>query len=87
MGILPNRKCPAIAKELSHLGFKLYCSSAVVENFLNGIPYVSCKRIVFPKQDKRKLRMVFDDHNIQCVFNLARSRGSSAIDEDYVARR
>ena len=76
-----------IAKTLIDLGFKLYCSSPVVEDFLNGIPYVSAKRIFFPKQDKRLLREVFDEYDIQCVFNLAQSRGASATDEDYVARR
>lgn len=76
-----------IAKKLTHLGFKLYCSSADVEHFLGGIPYVSCKKIFFPLRDKRKLREVFDEFDIQCVINLAKGRGSSSTDEDYVARR
>ncbi|KAF8756384.1 Carbamoyl-phosphate synthase [Rhizoctonia solani] len=45
------------------------------------------RRIFFPTKDKRKLREVFDEHNIQCVVNLAKSRGKDAVDEDYVARR
>ena len=76
-----------IAKMLTGLGFKLYCSSPVVEHFLNNIPYVTAKKIIFPTTDKRKLRMVFDDHNIQCVINLAKSRATDFVDEDYVARR
>lgn len=76
-----------IAKKLSELGFKLYCSSPIVEDALNAIPYVSAKRIFFPTKDKRKLREVFDEYEIQCVFNLARSRANSFVDEDYVARR
>lgn len=76
-----------IAKTLTDLGFKLYCSSPVVEEFLKGIPYVSAKRIFFPTRDKRKLREVFDEFDIECVINLARSRGKDAVDEDYVARR
>ncbi|KAH7927461.1 carbamoyl-phosphate synthase [Leucogyrophana mollusca] len=76
-----------VAKGLVDLGFKLYCSSPVVEEFLNGIPYVSAKRIFFPTKDKRLLREVFDEYEIQCVFNLAKMRGTSATDEDYVARR
>lgn len=77
----------SIAKKLTDLGFKLYCSSPAVEEHLDNPPYMSCKRIFFPKQDKRKLRMVFDEYNIQCVFNLSRSRAETATDEDYVARR
>jgi len=76
-----------IATTLSNLGFRLYCSSEVVEEFLNHLPYVSAKRIFFPTKDKRKLREVFDEYDIQCVINLARSRGKSVTDEDYVARR
>ncbi len=76
-----------IAKQLQDLGFKLFCTSLEVEEFLNTIPYVSAKRIFFPKTDKRKLREVFDEYDIQCVINIARSRGQTFTDEDYVARR
>lgn len=76
-----------IATTLSNLGFRLFCSSQVVEEFLNHLPYVSAKRIFFPTKDKRKLREVFDEFDIQCVINLARGRGTSVTDEDYVARR
>ncbi|KAH9485484.1 Carbamoyl-phosphate synthase arginine-specific large chain [Psilocybe cubensis] len=76
-----------ISKQLVELGFKLYCSSPIVEEFLNDIPYVTAKRIFFPKTDKRKLREVFDEYDIQCVINLAKSRGTDFVDEDYVARR
>lgn len=77
----------SVAKKLFELGFKLYCSSPVVEEFLNDIPYISAKRIFFPTKDKRKLREVFDEYDIQCVINLANSRATSFTDEDYVARR
>lgn len=76
-----------IAKLLQGLGFKLYCSSSVVEDYLNNIPFVKAQRIVFPTSDKRKLREVFDEYEIQCVINIARSRGQTFTDEDYVARR
>jgi carbamoyl-phosphate synthase large subunit len=76
-----------ISKGLVDLGFKLFCSSSIVEDFINRIPYVTAKRILFPTKDKRKLRLVFDEFNIQCVVNLAKSRGQSFTDEDYVARR
>ena len=76
-----------VAKGLIDLGFKLYCSSPAVEEFLNSIPYVSAKRLFFPKTDKRLLREVFDEYDIECVINLAKARGKDATDEDYVARR
>jgi carbamoyl-phosphate synthase large subunit len=77
----------SIATTLSNLGFRLFCSSQAVEEFLNHLPYVSAKRIFFPTKDKRKLREAFDEFDIQCVINLARGRGNSVTDEDYVARR
>lgn len=76
-----------VAKKLYDLGFKLYCSNADVEAFLNSISHVKATRIWFPLKDKRKLREVFDDHEIQFVVNLAKQRGKSTVDEDYVARR
>jgi carbamoyl-phosphate synthase large subunit len=76
-----------IATTLTNLGFRLFCSSQAVEEVLNDLPYVSAKRIFFPTKDKRKLREVFDEFDIQCVINLARDRGKSLTDEDYVARR
>lgn len=86
-GDISKPEMVTIAKQLIDSGFKLYCSSPVVETFLNDIPYVSAKRIFFPKTDKRKLRMVFDEYDIQCVINLAKARGVDFQDEDYVARR
>ncbi|KAG5639482.1 hypothetical protein H0H81_001604 [Sphagnurus paluster] len=86
-GDITKPEMAIIAKSLTTLGFKLYCSSTVVEEFLNEIPYVSVRRIMFPTKDKRKLRMVFDEYDIQCVINLAKARGQDFNDEDYVARR
>ena len=76
-----------IATILAENGFKLYCSSHEVEDHLNTLPYVSAKRIFFPTKDKRKLREVFDEYDIECVINLAKARGKDMTDEDYVARR
>lgn len=86
-GDINKPEMKTIAKILIDLGFKLYCSSTTVEDFLNGLPYVGVKKIFFPLRDKRKLRQVFDEYDIQCVINLAKSRGKDASDEDYVARR
>jgi len=76
-----------VAKGFSDLGFKLYCSSPVVEKYINSLPYMSIKKIFFPTKDKRKLREVFEEYEIQAVINLAKSRGRDTVDEDYVARR
>jgi carbamoyl-phosphate synthase large subunit len=86
-GDISKPEMTTVAKGLIELGFKLYCSSVTVEEFLNHIPYVSARRIFFPTKDKRKLREVFDEYDIQCVINLAKSRGLDFADEDYVARR
>ncbi|KAF8806531.1 carbamoyl-phosphate synthase [Phlegmacium glaucopus] len=86
-GDITKPEMASIAKQLNTLGFKLYCSSPIVEEFLNNIPHLTAKRIFFPKTDKRKLRMVFDEYEIQTVINLAKFRGTNFTDEDYVARR
>jgi carbamoyl-phosphate synthase large subunit len=86
-GDISQPEMRTVAKGLIDLGFKLYCSSPDMEVFLNDIPYVRAQRIFFPIKDKRKLREVFDEYNIQCVINLASSRGRDRVDEDYVARR
>jgi carbamoyl-phosphate synthase large subunit len=77
----------SIAKILTESGFKLYCSSVELEEYLNGLPYVVAKRIRFPGKDKRKLREVFDEFDVQCVINLADGRAKDVMDEDYIARR
>ena len=76
-----------VARGFVDLGFKLYTSSTHVEDFLNELPYVSAKKIFFPTKDKRLLREVFDEHDIECVVNLGTRRPVDATDEDYVARR
>ncbi|KAF8320500.1 carbamoyl-phosphate synthase [Clavulina sp. PMI_390] len=86
-GDITKPEMRTIAKGLTDLGFKLFCTSQEVEDFLNEDTYIRCKKIFFPKKDKRKLREVFDDYDIQLVFNIAKARGADALDEDYVARR
>lgn len=86
-GDITKPEMATIAKGLAGLGFKLHCASSTVEAFLNELPYIKAKKIFFPTRDKRKLREVFDDYDIQLVFNLAKSRAANATDEDYVARR
>lgn len=76
-----------IAQRLFDMDFKLYCSDSAVEEFLNSLGNVKAQRIYFPLKDKRKLREVFDEYDIQFVINLAKQRASTLLDQDYVARR
>ncbi|WFC93532.1 carbamoyl-phosphate synthase (glutamine-hydrolyzing) [Malassezia brasiliensis] len=86
-GDVSQPELATIARKLYNLGFKLYCSNSHVEEVLNEIPHVSVQRIWFPLKDKRKLREVFDDYEIQFVINLAPYRAKDIVDENYVARR
>ncbi|KAG1746493.1 hypothetical protein EDB19DRAFT_2023429 [Suillus lakei] len=75
-GDITKPEMATVAKELLHLGFKLYCSSPEVETASSS-----------PRPTSAKLREVFDEYEIQCVINLAKARGTGFTDEDYVARR
>ncbi|KAF9526633.1 carbamoyl-phosphate synthase [Crepidotus variabilis] len=86
-GDINKPEMASISTRLVELGFKLYCSSPVIEDFLNELPHVTAKRILLPKTDKRRLREVFDEYDILCVVNLAKAQGTDLLDEDYVARR
>lgn len=75
---------------LNPLGYKLYAANPDVKEFLeksSADGKVSVEVIEFPKEDKRALREVFAKYDIRGVFNLARARASSLVDEDYVMRR
>jgi carbamoyl-phosphate synthase large subunit len=77
-----------VAKALSDLGFKLYCSTPAVEQYIAQLPYCrKAKRLFFPATDKRKLREIFDEFDLQLVVNLAKLRGRDTVDTDYIARR
>lgn len=87
-GDITKPEMASIARSLSDLGFNLYCSSKEIEQFIATLPYVrKAKRVEFPLKDKRRLHQVFEDHEIQMVINLAKTRGRDVLDEDYVARR
>jgi hypothetical protein len=57
-GDITKPEMRSVAKGFVDLGFKLYCSSGKVEQFLNSIPYVKAQKIFFPLKDKRKLNEV-----------------------------
>lgn len=78
-----------IINYLSPLGYILFAASPVIKAHLESTSRdkISVEVIDFPKEDKRALREVFQKHNIKGVFNLAKERAKSLLDEDYVMRR
>ena len=79
-----------IVDYLNPLGYKLYAANHEVKEHLEKASEdgsVSVEVIEFPKEDKRALREVFEKYDIRGVFNLAKRRASSMVDEDYVMRR
>ncbi|KAF8476928.1 carbamoyl-phosphate synthase arginine-specific large chain [Kalaharituber pfeilii] len=67
--------------------YKIYAASPEVKAHLEKETGVTVDVIEFPKTDKRKLRDVFTKYDIGGVFNLAKTRAESLVDEDYVMRR
>lgn len=78
-----------VADYLSPLGYKMYAAGEDVKQFLeaNCKQKVDVEVIEFPKEDKRALREVFQKYDIRGVFNLAKARGKTTLDVDYVMRR
>ncbi|BEI80750.1 hypothetical protein CcaverHIS002_0112790 [Cutaneotrichosporon cavernicola] len=76
-----------VAKNLINLGFSLYTYDSKVEQHINDQPYLQIKKILVPVKDKKKLREILEEHEIQTVINMARSRATTTLDEDYAARR
>lgn len=79
-----------IVDYLNPLGYKLFAANEEVKQHLESSSKdgsVKVEVIEFPKEDKRALREVFANYDIKGVFNLAKRRASSMIDEDYVMRR
>ncbi|KAL2216376.1 carbamoyl-phosphate synthase mitochondrial precursor [Thermoascus aurantiacus ATCC 26904] len=78
-----------IVDYLHPLGYKLYAASPEVKAHLEASAKgnITVDVIEFPKQDKRALREVFQKYDIRGVFNLAKQRGKTLLDEDYVMRR
>ncbi|CRK23298.1 hypothetical protein BN1708_013665 [Verticillium longisporum] len=78
-----------VVDHLAPLGFKLFAADAEVKRFIESSAKggTSVEVIEFPKEDKRALREVFQKYDIRGVFNLARARGKTVMDVDYVMRR
>ena len=77
-----------VAKYINPLGYKFFAANndvkALLEKNADG---VNVEVIEFPKEDKRKLREVFEKNDIRGCFNLAKYRANGLLDEDYVMRR
>lgn len=86
-GDLTNEKLGNVAKTVSGLGYKFYTASQEVADYLSQYVFEPVEVIDFPKTNKRALREIFQEKNIGAVFNLARARAESLLDEDYVMRR
>jgi len=84
---------PELAKIVDYLkplGYKLFAANPEVKKHLEEASAdgsTTVEVIEFPKEDKRALREVFQKYDIRGVFNLAKARASSLVDEDYVMRR
>jgi carbamoyl-phosphate synthase large subunit len=79
-----------IVEYLNPLGYKLYATNQEVKKHLEKSLHdgsVKVEVIEFPVEDKRALREVFEKYDIRGVFNLAKARAHSLVDEDYVMRR
>ncbi|KAM0280720.1 hypothetical protein ACHAQH_003890 [Verticillium albo-atrum] len=78
-----------VVDHLAPLGYKLFAADAKVKHFIESSAKgnASVEVIEFPKEDKRALREVFKKYDIRGVFNLARARGKTVMDVDYVMRR
>ncbi len=88
-GELSKEWLTTVVNFLSPLGYKLYATDNEVKQFLESTAKdkISVEVIEFPKEDKRALREVFKKYDIRGVFNLAKARGKTIMDVDYVMRR
>ncbi|PYI33920.1 carbamoyl-phosphate synthase [Aspergillus indologenus CBS 114.80] len=86
-GDINNPALSQIVEYLQPLGFNFFAASETVKKHLESAAGASVQVIEFPKEDKRALREVFQKYNIRGTFNLAKTRGKTLLDEDYVMRR
>ncbi|KAK5941293.1 carbamoyl-phosphate synthase (glutamine-hydrolyzing) cpa2 [Knufia obscura] len=77
---------PKIVEYLKPLEYKFYSADEGVKTHLEKAG-ARVEVLEFPVTDKNKLRGVFEKNNIKGVFNIAKSRGKTLTDKDYVMRR
>jgi carbamoyl-phosphate synthase large subunit len=87
-GSLHSNSLIQIAKYVHALGYRFLAANNDVKELLEkNTEGISVNVIEFPKDDKRKLREVFEKNDIRGCFNLAKFRANGLLDEDYVMRR
>lgn len=87
-GSLHSNSLIQIAKYVHALGYRFLAANNDVKKLLEkNTEGLSVEVIEFPKDDKRKLREVFEKYDIRGCFNLAKYRANGLLDEDYVMRR
>ena len=74
---------------LDSVGYKIFVTGQQTSDYLKAFRASpsSVQIIEFPKNDKKRLRELFQEHDIQTVFNLASQRAKTTEDEDYIMRR
>ncbi|SCV02063.1 LAMI_0G15544g1_1 [Lachancea mirantina] len=88
-GDLSNDNLGHVAQLVVPLGYKAFTTSEETKQYLaKYVPEGTAIEIIeFPKNDKRKLRELFQLHDIKAVVNLAAKRAESLEDVDYIMRR
>lgn len=79
-----------VASIVATIGYRIYTTNETTKTYLQEhIKEKNAKvsLIKFPKNDKRKLRELFQEYDIKAVFNLASKRAESTDDVDYIMRR
>jgi len=77
---------PKIVEYLRPLKYKFFAANEEVKTHLEKSG-ASVEVLDFPVTDKNALRGVFEKNNIKGVFNIAKTRGKTLTDQDYVMRR
>jgi len=77
---------PKIVEYLKPLEYKFFAANQEVKTHLEKSG-ATVEVLDFPVTDKNALRGVFKKNNIKGVFNIAKTRGKTLTDQDYVMRR
>ncbi|CAN6637917.1 carbamoyl phosphate synthase arginine-specific large chain [Trichomonascus vanleenenianus] len=86
-GYTGNDNVAEVVKTLAPLGYKFYVANTEVQSYLADKADVKAEILDLPKDDKRKLGEMFEQHDVKGVINLARQRAETLVDDDYIMRR
>lgn len=76
-----------VAQMIAPLGYNLFCTHTKAQKYFSTKFNVDVNIIEFPKNDKKRLRELFQKYDIKAVVNLASKRAENTDDEDYIMRR